>query len=448
MSKIKGGKGFFRFPKALQRAVTTSQQDRFLQVIKDGNVNDWPDFLINTVWASPAATSCMVRRKAFVTGKGFQESKFGKLMANDDHTIDELHKLVASDRAFFGRFALRIVPSRSGKVVSVHHIPAEAVRYALPDDDGNIDYATVNYFYNTADEMLNKQRHYPLLRTKKKKQNYKEDIKRFEGQYPEEEYRGHVYFFNRTNEQNRIYSRPAYTSAIEWMQVDAKIGTFHNRNTDNNFFLGAMLSVVGDPDAGIYNEKGEQYTTKGQAFNDNLSATFSGVENGGGIFVDWVSNPDEATKVQEWPGTSNHELFKSMEESNWNIISIAMGTPLALLGKETPGRLGGINDLGDKIAFANESTDNERTSLEEFYTWLATNTNGYRVPKDGIKIRKILSFTELQDAILNKLTPKQLEKYLAEMYGIEPDNTQQQEQLPAPGPDILQDPNTTPTPNQ
>jgi hypothetical protein len=434
MFKFKGGKGFIPF-RNLQRAVTRSQQDRFLQVIKDGNLNDWPDYLIDLVWSSPAATSCMVRRKAFVTGKGFQDPKFGKMMANEDETIDELHKKISSDLSFFGRFAVKIVPSKAGKILGIYHIPIESVRYSLPDSEGNIQYATVNYFYNTEDEMLNKQYHYPLLKMRRKSQNYREDIKKFEIQFPEEEYRGHIYFYNRTNEQNRIYSRPEYTSSISRMAVDGKIGTFYDRNTDNNFFLGAMLSVVGDPDEQLLDEKGVAYTTRGEAFASSLSATFSGADNSGGIWVDWVQNPDEATKVQAWPGTSNHELFNLIDQSNWNVISIAMGIPQVLLGKETPGKLGGNQDISNAISFANENTETHRTSLNEFYTWLASNINGIKVGKDGIKIRKILSFTELQDSILSYLTPNQMQTYLAETYGIEPDTTVQaptQEQQPQP----------------
>lgn len=405
-------------------------EDRSSQYIRDGARNDFPDYLIKTVSDSPNAIAVMRKLQAFVQGRGITDENISELLVNESETFDELHEKIAKDFAFSERFAVRIVPNVGGKIDKIYHIPFEAVRFGLPDKNGKVSYVAVNYLFNTFDEKPSDTKHYPLFELRKGLTNWRQDAAQNEADWPDEgEYTGHVYFYSATSEKNRTYSRPSYFAAQDYMKVDFKLGEFHSRNTDNNFFLGGIISVVGDPDAVIYNEDGSEYSTAGHEFNKELGNTFSGTDKAGQWMLDWVDAPEDATKVTAWPGNTNHELFTVLEGICEDRIAKSIGVPKVLMGVPTTGKLGDSQEIRNAIKFTNENTEAKRRKLEAFYN-AVIELMPATMPEDGVTIEKIKDFTDLSDSIVNKLSPSQLERYLQDNFGIEPseDEVEQPEQ--------------------
>lgn len=423
--------------------VTRNMELRSEKMLRDGVRNDYPDYLIKTVSDSPYAIAAMRKLQSFVAGRGINAEDVRNLMVNEMETFEEFHKKVSDDYTFSGRFAIRIVPDRGRNILQLYHIPFEAVRWGIPDKEtGLIKYVSVNYKFNTSDYRPSDTKHYPIFKPKKGLATVADDIRQFEADFPDRDYTGHVLFFCETSEKNRVYSRPAYFAAQDWMKVDAKIGAFHERNTDNNFFLGGILSVVGDPDEQILDEDGDVYTTVGQEFQKQLGATFSGSDNAGRFMIDWVQNGDDATTVQPWPGATHHELFTILENITQERIAVSMGLPRILLGVPTAGKLGDNQEIRNAIKFTNETTEAKRRKLEQCYEVLIDLMQNVSLPEDGLKIERIKDFTDLPGEILSLLTPVQQQQYLLDVFGIEPDNTPQP--LPEiPEPEITEEDDTT-----
>lgn len=418
-----GRKGLSRFRKQFlnlsKLQVTTDMENKSDRFLRDGIRNDYPDFLIKTVSDSPNAIAVMRKLQGFVQGRGIADENLSDFMVNESETFDELHAKIAKDLAFAERFAIKIVPNLGGGIDKIYHIPFEAVRFGLPDEFGKVHYVAVNYLFNTFDYKISDTRHYPIFELKKGLTNWRQEAEQQVIDFEREEYTGHVYFYSATSEKNRTYSRPSYFAAQDYMKVDFKLGEFHNRNTDNNFFLGGVLTVVGDPDAVIYNEDGSEYSTAGQEFKRELANTFSGTDQAGRIMIDWVDAPEDATKVTAWPGNTHHELFTVLEGICEDRISKSMGLPKILLGVPTSGKLGDSQEIRNAINFTNENTEHYRRKLESTYNVLV-DLMPVPTPEDGVVIERIKDFTDLSDAVLNRLSPSQLEKYLQDNFGIEP----------------------------
>ena len=399
------------------------------KILRDGIRNDYPDYLIKTVSDSPYAIAAMRKMQSFAIGRGLNDDDIANLPINEQETFADFHAKIARDYMFSGRFAILIVPNARGEITSIYHIPFEAVRWGIPDKTTKlVSYVGVNYKFNTSDYKPSETKHFPLFSPSRGFSNLREDIERFQEQCPGEYYdeRGHIWFYSDSSEKNRIYSRPSYFSAQDWMKVDAKIGAFHERNTDNNFFLGGVVSIVGDPAQGILNEDGEEYTTVGAEFEKQLSEVFSGSAEAGRFMISWIQNPEDAMKVEAWPGSTHHDLFGKLEQWTQERLAVSIGLPKILLGVPQAGSLGDNQQIRNAISFTNENTQAVRDKLVQTYQVLLDLMNGV-ANTDDLEIVKIRDFTDLPESIVVLLSNEQRDEYLMQAFGIEPAEEQETE---------------------
>lgn len=414
------------------------------QVVIDGQKNDFPEYLIELVSLAPTGSALMGRLKDFVKGKGFIDEDLEKIMVNKDQSFIKFHEQISSDFCFFSRFAVLINPTKGGKIESMKALPVEFVRWGKPDKQGNVNEIYYNPFLNTGDDfnIPRKECLYPIWRNNITPAEIREDAKRVEAN--DATYKGHILFFNLTSQRNRHYSRPDYFAAEKYLLLDWKISLFHERNVDNNFFLGGILNLFGDPAEPVLHEDGTVFSTVGVEVQKELAASFSGAENAGAIFVNWIKSLEQAASLIPYQANTNHEAFITIDGIVERKLSSAFRIPLILIGRSTPGKLAESREFRDAIAFTNESTESMRQTLEEVYNELLALKDGAKVPADGVQIRVLQDFTDLPDTIFNALTVTQKEVYLQENFNIEPDpEGQQMEQQPAE-PEVIEpitDPN-------
>ena len=385
---------------------------------RDGTRNDYPDYLIQTVTNSPHGTACVRKKQQFVTGRGIADESIASIPVNEEYDFNELHRKISKDFAFSDRFAVIMIPSRGGQLLQMYCVPFEAVRLGIPDEKGNVWYAVVNYQFNTYDYNPADNKYYPLFSPAKGFQTLREDRDKIERKFTEQPYSGHLYFYNRLSEQNRTYSRPDYFSAHDFLLTDYRVGVFHERNVDNNFFLGGVLSIVGDPAEKILDEQGNAYTTVGQEFDKQLAATMSGAANSGKILTEWVQSPEFRSTVSAWPGQTNHEQFIAIKDICREVIATAFGVPQILLGIPTAGKLGDNQEIRNAIKFLNETTEDYRRTLKTFYEMAVELMRGEAIPEEGITIERIKDWVDLPEYVFNAISDQQREQYLADQFGI------------------------------
>ena len=391
--------------------VTRNMKHLHDNLVRDGVQNSWPDQLIDIVGNSDMGGSALDVITSFVKGGGIN-SDFSELMVNQYDTFRDLHNKVSQDYAMSGRYALRLVPNLKGELVEVHHVPFEAVRFGLPDQNNVITEVAVNYKFNTTDFRHTDTTYYPLFSPRTRFDNLRQDMEGLRN-----EYRGHILFHNDTTPHNRVYSRPSHAKLLPWMEIDHKLSQFHGKNIDNNFFLGGIISVVGNPDQGILDDNNEEYTTVGEMFEQELASSFAGSENTGRFMIDWIQEKGEGTEVNPWPSSTNHELFNFLEGIVEKRICMGMGVPKILLGSPTAGKLGDSQEIRNAVKLMNAKMLYKRDGLSGCYSMLAELFGA----SEGtvVDVLAVKDFTDLPESIMLRMSQSQIEQYLSENWGIE-----------------------------
>lgn len=399
----------------VKEGVLWTERDLVLDIIKDGYENDFPKWWTDIVYGSPTASACVDRIIEFIAGKSLHED-IKDIIVNKEtgETFQELHDSITKDYGLIDRFGIKITPSRGGKIAILESVPMEWIRYKDYDnEEGNITEAKINpYISKTQQAWFNEQT---------------QTLPLFEGGVITKE---SLLFFNETSPRNRIYSRPSFISVKSAMITEARMWEFHDRNTQNNFFLGGLLYMTGDPDQRItyIDENGNEVnTTSGKVVENQLANTLGGTENAGRIAVFW-SNDINAPhpKFEGLPSNKSDEMFTRLYADIILAITTAIGVPQVLLPIAQSGVLGENQQIRNAIKFLNARTEKKRKSLESIYRKILPSL-GVNIPEDEPIIIPIADITDLPDSIFMNLSPNQKETYLNENFGINPDEENQEE---------------------
>lgn len=390
--------------------------------IKDGPRNEFPEYIAQIVYRSPKATAALSRIKEFVIGTGIRDDLKDLEINKEGDTFLKFHAQIASDFAYLERLSIEILLKGGNSIEGFKHIPVEWVRWGEPDrETQDVSFCVVNPLFLTY-ESRRHIRKMPLW------EGEKTDIKAgIEAVGGEKEFRGHILFINHTSEQNRIYSRPAYFSAENYINTDYRAGLFYDRYTANNFFLGGILTAVGDPNQGIPDKDGKIYTTLGEMQNEALQEAFSGAENAGAIMMEWVTNPELKSSFQPFQAGNSHEVFEGINGITMEQVCIAFGVPKILLPLPTTGKLGDSQEIRNAITFLNQRTEWMRQTLEQVYRKILSGF-GVIVPEGEPIIKRIKDWTDLPENIVSRLAKDQLSDYLQNNFEIEPSEIQENDQ--------------------
>jgi len=410
--------GFSQIPfqNIVKEGITQIEINDTLQIINDGAQNDFPKYLSEIIDKSPTAAAAVKRLSQFITGSGLHEDIKDIVINTAGDTMEDLHNAVAMDYTYFDRFSIQLNPNRGGKVIESLHIPAEWVRYATNKDryDPVYHYAKVNPYLNTSEEYWGSKQ----VKTLRLFENVKE-ISRESRE--SEDYQGHILFHNDTRPGARVYSRPLFFSAERTIVTDGRIWAFHDRNTANNFFLGFVMSILADPDAGYgeQNSEGTYYKTFREVFEGQMNDMFAGVEQAGTGMVFYKSNEnDPDPSITPFPAGQSDEMFTRLLADTVNTIASTFGIPKVLLPQEISGKLGASNEIRNAILFVNETTETKRNTLEKAYKKIL-NAMGISYPDENLII-PIQDYTDLPDVIFNSLSQAQKDEYLERNFNILP----------------------------
>ena len=413
--------GFSRIPfqNIVKEGITQAQINDALGIVNDGAQNDFPSYLQGIIDKSPTASASINRLSQFIRGNGLNEDIKDIVINKQGDTLSDLHDSVSMDYAYYDRFSIKVMPLRGGKIGSLDHIPAEWVRYATNKDRYNpvYHYAKVNPFLNTSEEYWASEQ-IETLRLYESSENatISKEIRE-----SGEDYKGHVLFHNDTKPGARIYSRPLFFSAERTIITDGRIWAFHDRNTANNFFLGFVMSILADPDAG-YGEadsNGKHYRTFREVFEQELNDMFAGTEQAGTGMVFYKQNADDPEpSITPFPSGNSDEMFTRLLNDTVNTIASTIGIPKILLPQEISGKLGASNEIRNAIKFVNETTKKKRDTLEKAYRQILDGM-GISYPDEAL-ILPIQDYTDLPDAIFQNLNQAQKDDYLERNFNILP----------------------------
>jgi len=358
--------------------------NRSLGYIEFGTKDSFPNFILDTVDGSHTASSCIDTIITFIEGDGFEQEYLNNLKVNGSETFTDFHNGVSQDEGYFEGFYINVRYNPLGKINYISKLPYDSCRLGLPDiNTGNIQDIYYNPYFGTSDYKPDETIIFPVYNPVSVIQEMK-DVIDFNKELPEDsdevkEYRGQVLFVKEHRPQNKFYPVPFYWSGFRWFDIEKKVGEFHNNNLDNNFFLGGLINMVGDPDEAYStatNANGEKYTTKtvGEAFNEVMYKKLSGSGNGGTTVVTWNDVKDDFPTIQAFPTNANDALFITLQNLAVDNIVISCSVPPILGNIQVAGKLGASQEISNAVALMHGRIKKRQNKLERTYDMLLSNS--------------------------------------------------------------------------
>ncbi|NEO72145.1 hypothetical protein [Moorena sp. SIO3H5] len=405
--------------------------------------NDFPQQLIQNVQNSPSASAAIDVWAEFIEGNGFVDDRLNDLQISETgETLRQFHAKCAQIMAYLEGFSAVVKYDPLGRKRAIHFLPFESVRLGAPKD------RTVNAFTEVPDFKFN-----PYFGIPQGKYDVKNKIfypydpkaakdemiahskgqerlkKKDRWQYP-----GQLYWASIERPLARIYPKPWYYSSVEWFIIDAKLQRFHERNISNNFFLGGIMHVIGNPDdpVGPTIKKAmgipeDQKYTVGQLFDKTMRSRFSGPENAGSMFVDWALRPEEKTDITEFPNNANDGMFETLQNQATDQIAVGTKTPPALISIKQTGQLGQVQELINSVKIMQSRSKPKREFLSQHYMDLfnglmIVDEQGNEAPLNAIQydwtIKNVNPYDILPERAFEDMTLPERRQYWNENFNV------------------------------
>lgn len=315
-----------------------------------GPKDDFPIAWSTAITNSPSAASCLSTIKDFLEGDDFSDPTLSKLVVNSKkETFWDIHrKVVADDGEFYG-FYLLFRYSIVGKITEIIVLPFQNCRLGVPDDNGFISKIYYNPFFGTSEYKGKIDKHTVIYDV------FNPDPAVIQRQMQESKnqktgeitYKGQVFFWGTTTALSPYYPVNEAYSAMKWMKIESGVSDYHEDNLNNGFLQPFMLIMKGDPnqvssnpDHANFNGEGRP-KTQAQEFEEIISENFMGAKRVGNMFVQWVSQGEEAPEAVQLPANNNGDLFVTLDNQSTKKITIAWKVPAILANINEGVSLGG-----------------------------------------------------------------------------------------------------------
>jgi len=296
-----------------------------LPIIKEVQSKDWvffgeknlyPARIIELYNSSAMHKTAIDAKHAATIGEGFKV--YGQTVVNKrGETLDEVFSKCALDEWIFGAYTLNVIWSRDGERISeIYHIPANKIRAAKMDDWDNINH----YWYSSDWAKPNKYK--PM------------EYKAFDMNEKTADAASQIYYVKGYNPETDYYGLPSYISALNDIELDARISKFHNANISQGL----------SPSLAINFRNGIPTPEERQIIYNEIENTFSGENNAGKFFLLFSEPGKEAqiTPIQ----SANDTYYTTLEErvSSRILTSHRITSPMLLGIRDAGGGLGSNKD--------------------------------------------------------------------------------------------------------
>lgn len=306
----------------MNQSRTPKSQKRFEQPY-DYNVNIkrydsdnlYPNNILLKINDSPTASGCLERYVDFIEGNGLHSSLLASSVVNrDGQTLDEIHSLIARDKAMFRGFAILVQYDVYCSPCGVYHYPFEQCRLEEPDDDGNVAHIVVHPDWAGGASRGGKR-----IRVDEK------SIKRIDVFNPDPaivaeqiskaggitNYLGQIYYHS--DDGYLVYPRAKFDSAITDISTDTGISNVMNRNVRSNFFAAGIVSYYSNVKEGEYD-----------AVGDRVESLQGDLQLGTMIALP-IQSPEEKPEFMEFKGHNYDKDFTATTAATAERIYSAFG---------------------------------------------------------------------------------------------------------------------------
>ena len=221
---------------------------------------------------------------------------------------NELINRLAVDVAYFKGLTINVTYETSKKINAVRHIDFSTVRSGkINTDNGLVE----NFYYSTRWDIATRKTVYsPKDEIYRPKKLVAFDPSTFNS--PDSKKGGQLIFSKAYSPSNSYYPKPSYIGGLSYIDIAAKIATFHKSQLDNGMTGNIHIHIPRD----LSNKETRLKVLKG------LKDNYAGVQNTGRILLTYGTG--DANKPDVTPISNNgvHEALSSLnEKSNQEIVS-------------------------------------------------------------------------------------------------------------------------------
>lgn len=321
------------------------QVDSIGEFIPYGDQNAFPLKISKLVDESTVGSACRGTVADFIEGEGFSEETAGDIQVNNQgDTFAEFHRKNAESLSPFWGYAWLITYNAAGERTQVFSLNFENCRLGKPDGKGFISKIHYNPYFGTGLYKLDDTICYDVWNPDPKVvlAQIERDLK------AKKTYNGQVFYYGTTSAMNRFYPMPDYWSARYWMEVDRRIGEYHQKNLQNGFLQPVMMRVIGDPNAPSTDPQyadSDPQVTAGEAFDRDMSEEFAGSERVGHVMVAWANNKEEFPDLVAFPGNNQEGYMTALVTQFKDLIATAWKVPPILANILSGAQLGGDGNV-------------------------------------------------------------------------------------------------------
>lgn len=303
-----------------------------LPIIREINSKEWIFFGLDNLYPTKLVelynTSAMHKtaidaKHAACIGEGIKY--YGDTVVNPKgETLNQIFEKMALDEYVFGAYALNIIWNRAGdRIAEIYHLPANKVRSGKLDEEDNI-----NEYYYSSDW--------------KQPRKYKpKAYKAFDMADNKGDNASQIYYVKSYNPETDYYGLPSYVSALNDIELDARVSRFHNANISNGLA----------PSMAINFRNGIPTPDERQIIYREIEDTFAGENNAGRFFL-LFSDPGKEAQITPIEA-ANSDYYVTLESRiSSRILTAHRITSPLLLGIRDGGSSLGNNAQELETAYA------------------------------------------------------------------------------------------------
>lgn len=309
-----------------------------------GYYNLYPMFLLH-LFNDSATHKAIINGKAdYIIGDGMiVGNKPVDIKVNDADTFTEFMRNCVIDYLLFRYFCVEVVYDRMNRPVELYHIPAQAIRTNYSKTQF---WYSERYWYNSSHDQI-------FERWQPNQSDGTSKLFYYDGYSPA---------------MTKVYPTPEYGGAIKSIESEISINEFNLNNIKNHFSASSLITFF--MGASVTDDIRRKTL-------DDLKRSYSG-EYGNKLLIDWQNPEGKAAEVTSLSPGDWDKQYEGTKESVINDIMIGhqITNPM-LFGIQTPGKLGGGNELETSYSiFKDTYIRNRRNELASAFNMLLTQ-NGF-----------------------------------------------------------------------
>jgi hypothetical protein len=389
---------------AAQNAIAVILKNRANNKYLYGEFDNLPNVIITAVDNSGTATACVNRLAQFIQADGFIGEGMDNIQANSKQKLTAILGEQAQNVAYFQGYALRLVFNVEGNIAKIFNLDIKTLRRVGQGFEFNPLMGEVGKD-ETETRLIPE---FDIERTPQERRSLiAEQIKRYGEQVGEV-----LYIFKKgMGRYYDIYPIPPYYSAIEDIISDGKISQLDLRNISQGFRTPVVIST------GPIDDQNEDEDGKtAQDYFDEALEGFTGEDASPILHLKGATEEFKPTITV----IDLAEILDQTEKTSERIakrVARIIGVPDVLIGMETAGKLGNVQELKNQMALFALSLYRMQQMIKEGYDVikpLLALKGMENVQELDFTISTLKPFDFLPESVINNLTSEE-QKQLFEL---------------------------------